>query len=203
MGRSSLTGLAAIAAVLALAGPAHARGGAYVFEGGSPAARAQVRAALQASTFDWGLVRGVVTIEIGRCGCAGSVPGRIVLDEDQLTSSPFGPRYSWGIVQHEYAHQIDFHQLDPGERAALRRQLGGRDWCYEQPGLGHDDHACERFATTVAWAFWRSPQNVQRPAWAGRKPTATDFRRLVNRLAESRGGRRAPEGRDARLADAS
>ena len=42
------------------------------FPGGSEAARAQVREALEASSFDWGLVPATVTIQIVDCGCAGS-----------------------------------------------------------------------------------------------------------------------------------
>jgi hypothetical protein len=47
--------LVALAALFVTA-KAQAGGGAYVFSGGSEAARAQVRAALEASSFDWGLV---------------------------------------------------------------------------------------------------------------------------------------------------
>ena len=45
--------------------------------------------------------------------------------KDILVSSPFGPRYAWGIVQHEYAHQVDFLLFGRSERRAIRRVLGG------------------------------------------------------------------------------
>jgi hypothetical protein len=64
-------------------------------------------------------VPGTITISISRCGCAGATPGSILLDEDTLTSSPFGARYAWGIVQHEYAHQVRL----PAPRRA--RRAGG------------------------------------------------------------------------------
>lgn len=156
-----------VALVLGLLGtsaPAAASGGNYAFEGGSAEARAQVRAALRASAFDWSIVRERITIRITDCGCAGAVPGIITLDEDTLVRSPYGRRYAWGIVQHEYAHQVDYFVLRYRERKRLRRALGGRDWCYRNPALDHDAHACERFAGMVAWAYWPRPGNIQRPS---------------------------------------
>jgi hypothetical protein len=161
--RRILLALALATAFLVSAGEALARGGDYVIEGGSPEAQGQVRAALEASRFDWGVVRERITIRITRCGCAGARPGEIVLDEDVLTRSPFGPRYAWGIVQHEYAHQVDFFLLDPARRAFLNATLGGLDWCGAVTGLHHAAYGCERFASTLAWAYWPSPQNALRP----------------------------------------
>ena len=60
--RVSLSLLVSLLAVLALAGTAAAGGGTYVFDGGTPIQRAQVRAALEASAFDWNLVPARVTI---------------------------------------------------------------------------------------------------------------------------------------------
>lgn len=178
------TTLIALLAALALTGTAHARGGNYVFEGGSDAARAQVVAALEASRFDWDRVRHEVTIKITRCGCGGARPGLIILDEDVLLDVRFGPRYAWAIVQDEFAHQIDFFLLDGRDRAKLAKVLGGRDWCYEVAGLSHDEHGCERFATAFTWAFWPVRDNFQTPHWAGgdslKRPA---FRKLVRRLA--------------------
>jgi len=192
MARILRTMLAAFATALCLAGGAQAAGGNYVFVGGSDAAREQVRAALEASRFNWDVVPQQVTIEISRCGCGGARPGVIMLDEDVLVSSPFGARYAWGIVQHEFAHEVDFLLFGRAERRAIRRALGGADWCYERPGLGHDDHGCERFATMVAWSYWRSPDNIERPDWGARpavRPAA--FRRLVNRLVAQAVARRS------------
>jgi hypothetical protein len=104
-----------------------------------------------------------------------------VLDEDALVRSPFGPRYAWGIVQHEYAHQVDWLVLRPRERRALARRLGTRAWCYETPGMAHDDYGCERFATLLAWTYWRWLDNVQRPTWE-RRPRARSFRPLLARF---------------------
>jgi hypothetical protein len=163
--RLLLVSLAAALAFLASGGNAFAGGGNYVFEGGSLEAQAQVRAALDRSAFDWDIVPGPVTIRITNCGCAGSKPGEIVLDELELTSSPLGRRYAWGVVQHEYAHQVDYFVLSHTAREWFTRRFGGGAWCYEVRGLAHDDYSCERFATLVAWAYWRSPENVQRPDW--------------------------------------
>jgi hypothetical protein len=171
--------LAAAGALLLGVADAHARGGNYVFEGGSEAARQQVRAALEASEFDWSRVPQTITIRISRCGCAGAAPGSIVLDEDTLVGSPFGARYAWGIVQHEYAHQVAYLLLDARDIRDARAALGGSDWCYETPGVAHDDHACERFAATLAWTYWPSAHNNQRSEAV---ISAKAFRMLMSRL---------------------
>jgi hypothetical protein len=174
--------LIALAALFVTA-KAQAGGGAYVFSGGSEAARAQVRAALQASSFDWGLVPATVTVRIADCGCAGSRPGLIVLDEELLASAPYGHAYTWAIVQHEYAHQVWDFALDDGARALLRARLGGADLCYEQPGLPHDAHACERFADTLAWAYWPDREN---PTRSSRAMSGRRFRVLMAELLGER-----------------
>jgi hypothetical protein len=184
--RRLLLVLATSVAFFASAGDALAVGGNYVIEGGSPEAQAQVRAALDRSAFDWDVVPAQVTIRITNCGCAGSRPGEFILDENVLTNSPYGPRYAWGIVQDEYAHQVDFFVLDSGDRRTLLRRIGGKAWCYEVAGLAHDSYGCERFSTLVAWAYWRSPENVRTPVWRGGASLKRwQFRALVNRLLAS------------------
>ena len=144
--------------------------------------------ALEASAFDWSLVPVEVTIQIVDCGCAGSRPGVIVLDETLLEPPPYGPAYTWGIVQHEYAHQIWWYALDDAERTFLQDRLGGADLCYEQRGLPHDAHTCERFASTLAWAYWPVEGN---PAEGERALGPRKFRRLLRSTpADSR--RRTP-----------
>jgi hypothetical protein len=171
---------------LASAGDAFATGGNYLFEGGSPEAQAQVSAALNRSAFDFSIVPTRITIRITSCGCAGSRPGEIVLDETVLTSSPYGARHAWGIVQDEYAHQVDFFVLDVSDRRALLRRFGGKAWCYEVRGFAHDDYGCERFSTLVAWAYWRSPDNVRTPLWRGGAALKRwEFRGLLGRLLQS------------------
>jgi hypothetical protein len=80
--------LLAVLAVLAVPGKAAAADVALEFSGGSDAARAEVVAALDASAFDWSLIGRPVTVQIFDCGCAGSRPGVVVLDETMLASSP-------------------------------------------------------------------------------------------------------------------
>jgi hypothetical protein len=174
--------LIALAAFLVPA-KAQAGGGAYVFSGGSEAARAEVRAALEASSFDWDLVSATVTVRIANCGCAGSSPGLIVLDENLLTAAPYGRAYTWAILQHEYAHQVWDFALDDGARALLRARLGAADLCYERSGLPHDAHACERFADTLAWAYWPHQENPTR--WS-RAMGARRFRILMAELLGER-----------------
>lgn len=179
--RRLLLVVATVVAALALPGTASATGGNYAFVGGSQEARAQVRAALEASSFVWDRVPFEVTIRITNCGCAGAKPGEIMLDEKTLVRSPFGARYAWGIVQDEYAHQVDYFLFHARERAMLLRSLGANAWCYEVGGLAHDDYGCERFAAMVAWAYWPSRDNIRRPVW-GTTLSRAQFRALVDGL---------------------
>lgn len=141
---------------LALAPGAWARGGNYVFDGGTRAEQAQVKAALDVSTFDFSVVPGPVTIHIGRGVSSSATPGQVWLDADLLDAG----RFSWGVVQHEYGHQVDFSVLTPADRAELQQLLGGTAWC---SGAAHGELTCERFADLIAWAYWTSPDNVLKP----------------------------------------
>jgi hypothetical protein len=141
------------------AGPALAGGGNYAFAGGTPRQQAQVRAALDASAFDWNLVPVQVTIHIAPGIDSEATAGDIWLDANLLNTG----RFSWGVVEHEYAHQVDFFLLDETKRAFLKQALGGKDWCYGVPGLQHAQYGCERFASTLAWAYWPSSNNSMKP----------------------------------------
>ena len=166
-------------AALAFPALAQASGGNYVFDGGTPAEQGQVRAALKASSFDWSVA-------------SEAVPGQIWLDSGLLDSG----RFAWGVVQHEYGHQVDFFLLDDAKRARIASALGGVAWW--APGatsslapngtLKHAQLTSERFASTLAWAYWQSPENCMSPRLAGAesgalKPAA--FRALVKKLLVS------------------
>jgi hypothetical protein len=149
-----------VASLSLLSATASARGGSYVFDGGTKTEHAQVTAALNASAFDWSIVPAKITIHISRgIPSSEAVRGAIWLDADLLDARTF----SWGVVQHEYAHQVDYFLLDDAKRAVLQARLGGKDWCYEIYSLPHSDHGCERFASTLAWAYWPSKLNSMRP----------------------------------------
>lgn len=147
------------ALALALAPAAHAGGGHYSFDGGTRAQQAQVTSALEASSFDWGIVPGRVVVHIAPNVISSAQPDEIWLDARLLDSG----RFSWGVVQHEYAHQVDFAVLDDARRAQLQAVVGGSAWC---AGAPHAQLGCERFADLVAWAYWQSPDNVMRPSGA-------------------------------------
>jgi hypothetical protein len=175
-----------LCALAALAFPplAAAGGGTYALDGGTPAEHAQVRSALAASSFDWSLVPAV-TIHLVPGGRTFSTPGEIWLDARLLDQG----RFAWATVQHEYGHQVDFFLLDDAKRATLNAVLGGRDWCYGVAGLAHSDYGCERFASTLAWAYWPSRDNTLRPLSrrdeAGAVAPAR-FRALLAGLLETR-----------------
>ncbi len=108
----NLRPLAVVLSVAALAlgfsPSALAAGGNYVFAGGNQAQRAEVRAALNASSFNWGIVQQRVTIHLASGVESHAVPGHIWIDTRVLTAG----RRAWAIAQHEYAHQVDFLLLD-------------------------------------------------------------------------------------------
>jgi len=157
--RGSLLG-ALIALLLISPTAAAAAGGHYSVEGGTVAERAQVTDALRASSFDWSIVPEQIEIHVARDIDSDAAPGQIWLDSDLLDSG----RFAWGVVQHEYAHQVDFFLLTDTDRTDLLQQLGGQAW-WSPPGsaLPHGQLAAERFASMLAWSYWPSPDNVMRP----------------------------------------
>ena len=174
---------------LALPGWASAGGGHYTIVGGTEAERQTIVSALEASSFNWSLVSTRVTIEIGRGVDSQAVPGTIWLDADLLDAGIF----SWGVVQHEYAHQVDYALLDDGLRQRLLPLLGGTAWCYATAVLAHGDDACERFASTLAWSYWPSPDNCMKPERAGDESSALPprrFRALLDSILQRRTVRR-------------
>jgi hypothetical protein len=178
------TTLVVALAVLALAAPstAAAAGGSYEIEGGTAAERSQIPAALNASSFDWSIVATRIVFHVARGVDSSAVPGQIWIDANLLDSG----RFAWGVIQHEYAHQVDFFNLTDADRAALIGPLGGRAW-WNPPGatLPHRQLAAERFASTLAWSYWSSLDNSLRPSGAGDESAAmapTRFRELIERM---------------------
>ena len=175
-----LTTVTAVLCALALAPSALASGGNYTFDGGSANERAQVTQALDASSFPWGIVPGPITIHILRGVPSHAAPGQIWLDASLLDAG----RFSWGVVQHEYGHQVDFAVLTDAMRAQLHDLLHGSSWS-SSGGEGHSQYDCERFADLVSWAYWPSADNVMRPQGAqdeGGQVTPAAFRAVLATL---------------------
>ncbi len=154
-----------LAGVLWSPGAAFATGGNYVLAGGTPFEQQQVRDALAASSFNWSLVTQQITIHIDPSVTRDqTIPGEIFLDPDLLNSGEL----SWGVVQNEYASQVNFFLLADSQHAIFNAALGGTAWCYaDQSGLQLAQYGCERFASTLAWAYWQSPENCIQPAYVG------------------------------------
>jgi hypothetical protein len=157
--------LVALPVALALSANALASGGNYSFQGGTAYQQAQVRDALNASSFNWSLVTQQITIDIDPSVVQDeSTPGEIFLSPSLLDSGEF----SWGVVQTEYANQVDFLLLPQQDDALLNTALGGTAWCYgDQAGLQLAQYGCERFAATLAWAYWQSSDNCIQPSEVG------------------------------------
>jgi hypothetical protein len=138
---------------------AFARGATVAFTGGSTAQRSQVTRALAASSFDWSLLPTRVTVHIGRDFDSEAAPGEVWLGGNLLDAG----RFSWGVVQHEFAHQVDFQLLNADTRGRFALLLGGSAWCGDSPAFAHGDYGCERFASTLAWSYWPSADNSMKP----------------------------------------
>lgn len=179
------TFLIALTALSAGVGGAAAKGGDYIFDGGTAIEQGEVKAALDVSSFPWSVVRQKITIHIAPGMRSEATPGNIWLDSNLVDSGTF----SWAIIQHEYAHQIDFLLFNDAIRGMLLRVLGGRAWCWATPGLDHDQYGCERFASTLTWAFWPSDANSLQPLSqddesAAMAPRA--FKALIGRILNGR-----------------
>lgn len=145
---------------LAVAPAAFARGTSYAFQGGTTTQRNQVVRALDASSFDWRILPTRVTIHIARGLDSEATPAHVWLNADLLDAG----RFSWGVIQHEFAHQVDYLLLSPAQREELRTLLRAPVWCTSDViGLAHSDYGCERFASTLAWSYWPSADNSMRP----------------------------------------
>jgi hypothetical protein len=148
---------------VAIVPAAQARGGHYRFDGGTTYERQQVVQALNVSSFNWNVVPWTVTITIrngsvtsGGIEAGGiSPPRHITLRADILDQ---GIR-SWGLVQHEYAHQVDFARFNDPIRKRLTYLLVAKTWWW-RPGIVHAQAGAERFASTLAWTYWPSPDNL-------------------------------------------
>ncbi len=179
-----LLSLLAAAMLAFVAGPvdrAAAAGGTYVFDGGTLAEQTQVVSALNASSFNWSLVQAQIVIHIVRNASTEAPPGNIWVDANLLDAG----RFAWGIVQHEYAHQVDFFLLNDTARSTLEATLGGQDWCYTVAGLAHSAYGCERFASVLSWAYWPSSDNALQPQHRADESAAmapAAFRTLVSSL---------------------
>src|SRR5439155_327099 len=87
----------------------------YVVDGGSAAERSQVRAALEASSFDWGLIPQTIQVHVAPGGESYSTPGQVYVSASLLDAG----RFAWATVQHEMGHQVDFFLLDDATRVSL------------------------------------------------------------------------------------
>lgn len=177
--------LASVVAALSFANSAQAGGGNYVFDGGTARQQAQVKAALEASSFDWNIVPAQITIHIAPGTGTYARRGHIYLDADLLTAD----RFAWGSVQDEYSHQVDFFLFTDEQRQRLNKALGGRDWCYGVAGLAHGEYGCERFSSTLVWSYWQSKDNSYRPVSRTDESAAmapAKFRTLLTQILQER-----------------
>ena len=152
----------------------------FAVEGGGARERAQIEAALAASSFDWRLLPVAVRVHVRPGLAARATPGHVWLSTELLASG----RFAWAVVQDEFAHQVDFFLLDPDKRALLNEALGGETW-YAAPGVPHERRGAERFAATLVWTYWPSRANSYRPRSPRDVSAALEperFRRLLAHL---------------------
>ncbi len=153
----------------------------HVVIGGTAAQKAEVQMAVEASTFNWHVIPVVVKIRIVDGPKSWARRGEIHLSSELLDKG----RASWGTVQHEYGHQVDLFLLDDADRKKLRRALGGYAWLPKTEAVPHAERGAERFASTLAWAYWQSQGNSMRPRSAADESAAMKparFRALLDRV---------------------
>jgi hypothetical protein len=180
--------LLALAAAFAAPNAASAADAHYMIDGGTPAEQAAVGAALAASAFPWDVVPRRIAIHIRTGLLSHAIPGEIWLDAHLLDTG----RFSWGVVQHEFAHQVDFYVLDDATRTELAQRLGGASWWSKSGLMGlapdgsasHGALTAERFASTLAWAYWPTRMNVLRPESATDESAALPAAQFRALLAE-------------------
>jgi hypothetical protein len=181
MQRLFVTGLLTALLALGWTGTAAAQGGSYVFDGGDSYERTQVRSALRVSSFNWSVVPERIVVHIAPdLPCSTASPGEIWLDSNLLDAGTF----SWAIVQHEYAHQVDFFLFDDADRAFLQPKILGFSW-WQNGMLPHDQVTSERFASTLSWAYWPSRKNSLRPSSPNDESAAmapAKFRALITQV---------------------
>jgi hypothetical protein len=159
MRRAHVVAAAALAA-LALVPTALAAGGDYAVDGGTRFEQAQVRSALDASSFDWSVVPARIQVHIVPGAWPHATRGEIWLDPQLLDAGVF----SWAVVQDEYAHQVDFYVLDDADRQVLMSAFRAPVWCHgDDVGLPHGAYGCERFTSTFVWSYWPSARNAYKP----------------------------------------
>jgi hypothetical protein len=130
----------------------------FAVDGGGTRERAQIEAALAASSFDWRLLPVPVQVHVRPGIVSRATPGHVWLSSELLASG----RFAWAVIQDEFAHQVDFFLLEQHERELLGAALGGESW-YARPGVPHSRRGAERFAATFVWAYWPSRANSYRP----------------------------------------
>lgn len=153
MGRMIRVTVAALAAALLVAPAALAKGGHVRFDGGTPDEHLTVKEALAVSKFNFNIVRRTIIVHI-LPGGDRSEPGAIWLDPKRLDLGAF----AWGAVQHEFGHQVDFLVMTDIQRAKFNAFFGTPSWTppADWDGLtGHESIGRERFASMIAWTFWR------------------------------------------------
>jgi len=64
------------------------------------------------------------------------------------------------------------------DASSFDRSLGGTQWCYTSEVLPHAAYGCERFASTLVWSYWPSPNNCLKPGWPGDESAALPPRRF-------------------------
>lgn len=147
-----------VVTLLVIVPAGEANGHPIVFDGGTASQRAQVVSALAVSSFDWSVLPPI-TVHIRTDSESFAIPGEVWLDARLLDAG----RFSWGVVQHEFAHEVDFLVLTTTQRGFFQKFLGATTWCDITRELPHSAYGCERFASTLAWAFWQSRDNCMRP----------------------------------------
>ncbi len=172
-------------------------GGNYVFDGGTAYEQQQVRQALAASSFNWSVIPGTITVHITPDFTSEAIPGAIFLDPELLDSGEF----AWGVVQHEYAHEVDFALFDDATHAALTTQLGATAWCYgNAPTLAAQRVRLRALRLDARLGLLAVARELHATVRGRRRRVGSDGTRCVPRADDAAARRRSDRQADVRQA---
>ncbi len=174
-----MTRLLCLLLALVFTPPALASGGHYTFSGGSSFDVRRYGQALRVSAFNWSLLEQVVTVRIAPGLASGAIPGRITPDAPTRQRRIF--------VACRAARVRASGGLLPARRCGARavcREARGPDVVSGRGRLPHGAYGCERFASTLAWAYWPSAQ--MRPMSPGDESAAMKPARFRALLGDGR-----------------
>jgi hypothetical protein len=125
----------------------------------------------------------LVAVPTARGGGHYVLDGGTAAERHGVVAALEASSFDWSLVPGQTTIHIvrgaDYTLLDDELRARFLKLLGAHEWCYESvEALAHGNYGCERFASTLAWSYWQSPENSMRPTSPTDESAAVSPRRF-------------------------